>query len=516
MSYYRAVVAIPDLSRWRSSDIGCYGRLLNHVKLAILVFGLLLWLNACVAPASDQFDTDQLVIENVTAIDAENGVRTAMNVTVVGNKIASVEPYDSKQKHTGIVLDGTGKYLIPGLWDAHIHLTYAQGVDHTVFYPLALAHGVTSLRDTGGHIELLKPAIEAAKNDPVTPTLYYAGPLVDGALRIYDGRTASTPDLSVAVSTRAEAERMVDRLAEDGVHLIKAYEMLSPEVFEALISRAKSHNLPVAVHTPLSMSTQSAIEAGANDMQHLRNIEFDCAENPDQLLAMRQNMLSQETEDTARRLRSTIHRRMRGIALTQQSSENCDRMLLALSNANVFQTPTLVISRFSTRKLFADPSYRQSFDLMPPAIAAEWKDRSNRLMDMQPDALTTVYDEWLLEMVPRLHEAGVPIMAGTDSPIGFLTPGASLHEELAELVVAGLSPLEAIETATSRPAEFFGIDSEIGTIDPGKTADLVLLTDDPLADIRHVALIQAVIKNGIVLDRNALDELQGSVAKQTN
>lgn len=477
------------------------------LKLVMLVWSFSI-LAACSAEITRPSPANQIIIENVTAIDAKNGPRAAVDIHIADGKILSVIPHDATRQQNGQRIDGTDKFLIPGLWDAHVHLAYTPGLDHNVFYPLALAHGVTSLRDTGGHLDLLAPAIKAAKQNPVSPSFYFSGPLIDGPQRVYDGRSASTPDLSVGVSTPEEAIRTVDELAAAGADLIKAYEMLSPEAFRAVAARAKELGLPVAAHTPLSMSVLESIEAGANDMQHLRNIEFACADNAEELLTLRQNMLAAADADTSRALRSSIHRRTRTIALTRQDDDACASILQALSSARVFQTPTLVISRFSTRKLFSDEAYRKSFDLLPPKIAAEWKDRSGRMMNMQPDAVTSLYDDWLLAMIPRLKAANVPIMAGTDAPIGFLTPGASLHEELFELVKAGLTPLEAIEAATYTPAEFFALTAEIGTIAPGQQADLVLLNENPLENIRHIQKIDAVFKNGILLDREDLDELR--------
>ena len=459
---------------------------------------------ACSDPGGAQLSVNSLLIQNITAIDAVHGMRENVDVLVIEGKIKTVGEHESIDVITADILEGTGKYIIPGLWDAHVHLAYSPEITYETFFPLSLAYGITSLRDTGGHLDLLAPAIAAAASDAITPDLYISGPLIDGPLRVYAGQSASNPDLSVGVTTAEEAKMMVDDLAAAGVNFVKAYEMLSPEAFKAAAAQARKHNLPVAAHIPLSMSVMEAIEAGANDMQHLRNIEFDCAANAKALKEERQKMLAVNDAESPAALRGQIHSTMRALAIPQQDDLRCQAVIKALSDANVYQTPTLVVSRFFSRKLFADERYRQSFDLMPQATAQSWKDRSAKLDDYSVSAENAAFDDWVLSMIPRLRDGGVPIMVGTDAPIGFLTPGASLHEELAELVSAGLSPLEAIGSATLVPAKFLKLDNEVGAISPNMRADLVVLDENPLENIRNINSIYAVIKGGHLLDRGRL------------
>lgn len=467
-----------------------------------------------VAGCADKADEGQnyLIIENATAIDAVHGVREQVDVIVVDDKIKAVgaeaaSDLSAAQRSRAITIDATGKYVLPGLWDAHVHLTFTPGIDYRTFFPLSLAHGVTSLRDTGGHLEALAPAIAAADSDDITPDLYVSGPLLDGPLRVYDGGSPSFPDISIGVSSPAEAERIVDELAAAGVDLVKAYEMLSPEVFSAILARAESHGLPVAAHTPLSMSATQAAQAGASDMQHLRNLEFDCAEDPSGLLAVRREMLTANDAPSPGALRGAIHRSQRAAALGQQNEDACEALVATLAAAGGFQTPTLVIVRFLINRHFEKEAWRETYNLMPAEIAQGWRERSDRLSGFNADDLAIAHDNWIKDMIVRLQNGGVPIMAGTDAPIAFLTPGASLHEELALLVDAGLTPIDAIAAATHTPASFFGLEDELGAVYPGMNADLVLLHANPLDDIRHVAAIEAVVKSGHLLDRAALDAL---------
>lgn len=445
-----------------------------------------------------------LLIKNITVIDAKQGQRDDVDVLISNNIIVGV----GKNLTTDIAkkVDGTGKFLIPGLWDAHVHLAYEKGIDHRTFFPLSLAHGITYLRDTGGHLDRLAAARIEATNNPLTPDLFIAGPLIDGEKRVYDG--VGRPNLSEGAATATQGTAMVDQLAEQGVDFIKAYEMLTPETFNAIVKRAKHHGLPVTAHIPLSMRAGQAAKSGIADMQHLRNLETDCVLDGEQLLNERLEMLKENAAPNPAALRSAIHRVQRINAIRNEDDRQCRELIATLSVNNVSQTPTLIVSRFFSRALFADPQWRKSYDLLPLQTANNWRERTKGLLARKVTADEALFDRWLLSMVKRLDDGNVPIMAGTDAPIGFLTPGLSLHEELAMLVEAGLSPLEALRAATMTPAAFFGLEKQQGRIASGMKADMVLLNANPLTDIRNSMRINAVIRNGRYLNRDALDQLK--------
>jgi len=449
------------------------------------------------------------LIENTTAIDAINGQRANVDILIVDDKITKVGPAIETTEYKGSVqiIDGSNKYVIPGLWDAHVHLSYNKDIGHEVFFPLAIAHGVTSLRDTGGHIDKLSAARTLSKENPSLPDLYISGPLIDGEKRVYDGSSPGFPDLSVGIKTQEEAIEYVDFLASEGVSFVKAYEMLPPDIFAAIAKRADENGLKTAMHIPLSMTAEEAIKAGADDMQHMRNIELSCAQNAEELLQLRREDMAEETDLTPGKLRGEIHADQRARAIPNQSKERCDRLVKSLAENDVYQTPTLTISRFFTRRLFEDPEYKPSFDYMPKSIRDGWYERSSRLKDRAPDAAMLAYDKWILQTLAALSEGGVPIMAGTDAPIAFLTPGASLHEELIMLTEAGLTPKAALRAATYEPARFLGLEASQGTIATGMLADMVILDKNPLNDMKNIKTVDTVIKSGIVIERAELDEL---------
>lgn len=487
------------------------------VKNTFLLFAASATLTACTVETtvSRKAATGaDIIIHNVTAIDAVGGARENVDISIADGKILTIEQSDSRpDRSTAKHVDGSGKYLIPGLWDAHVHLAYNPDIDHKVFFPLSLAHGITYLRDTGGHLDRLAEARAISASDTIAPDLYVSGPLVDGKNRVYAGQSAGTPDLSVGVANEAQAIAQVDKLAAQGVDFIKAYEMLSPAALRAVAERARYHKLPVTGHSPLSMTVRQSITAGMKDMQHLRNLEMDCAADPEILLTERLAIIAADEEEYGGKLRSSLHRLQRTKAVAAKDETVCNELITLMKQKGVSQTPTLIISRFLSRKLYAEKRWRDTYAWMPKSIAKGWQERSARLADREPTASDIAFDKWLLTMVSSLNKAGVSILAGTDSPIAFTTPGISLHEELAMLVEAGLTPMDAIRAATYAPAAFLGLQDYQGAIAAGMKADMVLLNANPLENIRNTMAIEAVFKDGRYIQREALENYRNETSK---
>ena len=465
-------------------------------------------LSACAgAPAYD------IVIRDVTVWDAQNGLREGVDVAIAGDRIAAVGPA-LPARVLEREIDGSGHYLIPGLWDAHVHLAYDEAVGHEVFFPLSIAHGVTSLRDTGGHLDKLAAA-RAAAGTPTTPDLYIAGPLLDGEYNVYDGSGGSFVDLSVSLTTPEEARAKVDELADAGVHFIKAYEMLSPEVFAAVAEQAKVRGLPVTAHVPLSMTADAIGPLGVTDLQHLRNLELACVANPESLEAERRAMLEAGPQGGSHgALRSAIHASQRAPAIAMQDEAACDALIADFAAKGVFQTPTAMINRLAYEQWFKAPAWVENFAMLPPDLRADWTARAAASPLREPTEAGLAFAAWNRAMTARLVEAGVPVMAGTDAPLAYFTPGIGLHAELAGLVANGLTPEQALEAATLTPARWFGLEGERGTIALGMAADLVLLSANPLEEISHTRSVEAVAKDGVWHDRAALDGVLAGVQLQ--
>jgi hypothetical protein len=451
-----------------------------------LSFVAVLLLSACSDP-----QPEGTAISNVTVIDAENGVRENYTVIFNGDEIISVAPA-SESPEALETIDGSGKYLIPGLWDMHVHLTYDDRFTETMPETF-LAYGITSVRDTGGLMRKMLPVVEKMRApDAIAPRVFFSGPLLDGKYVVYDGE--SRPEIGTRNASSEMAETNVANLKEQGVDFIKIYEMISPEVFDTLVEEAGKHDLPIASHVPLSMT---ASEAGprVGSMEHLRNVEMDCAANADELLRTRRQVLDSYEPGSGYELRSSLHQLQRLGAVAVLDEKRCAKVLDSLRET--IQVPTARLNALQLIPVFERADWPQALAGMPPEVQEDWAEPPGWLAD--PARADTRFAVYTLEMISRMNAAGVPIGAGTDTPIAFAIPGYSLHNELDVLVRAGLTPLEAIESATVRPAEFLSLDDEMGTIEVGKRADLVLLTEDPLQDITNTRKISTVVSKGRVI-----------------
>ncbi|MDG2243122.1 MAG: amidohydrolase family protein [Rhodospirillaceae bacterium] len=470
------------------------------MRKIFMAAGFVLGLAAC----SDAAPEPKIAITGVTVLDA---TQQSANSTVLisGNTILSVGQ-DRDVPYGATVIDGTGKFLIPGLWDAHVHLSYYPDLGVETSYPLYIANGITSVRDTGGLTDLVLPMRDAAQAEgAIAPRVHIAGPLVDGTQRVYAGLNGR-PNISVGVSTPDEARAEIDRLHDTGVDLIKLYEMNTPETFSAAAARANELNLPITAHVPLSMDAVDAAEAGIDGMEHLRNLEMSCAADYQRLRAERTQILADSLEEDGGTLRSSLHLLQRSAAIAAQDSVRCNDVIAALAREEVFQTPTLTVNTIATERLFNRLRWKKTFAYLPPIVQEQWAAGAKRLGEtMRPSTDAAAFAAWSLAMITKLRDGGVKIMAGTDNPIGFLTPGFALHEELAFLVQGGLTPMDALTAATLHPAQFMRMDDHMGTVEAGKLADLVLLEDDPREDIRNTLSINTVIKDGRVFDRTTLD-----------
>ena len=437
-----------------------------------------------------------IVIENITLIDAKNGTRTNQTVSIENGVIQSIGSAKLDMEDSQII-DGEGKYLIPGLWDAHVHLTFIPEIDHETHFKLYLKNGVTSIRDTGAILSKLQPSLNFIEENPnTTPRLFYAGPLIDGADRVYKGMEPGFPNLSIGIDETSNIPEVVDGLLKEGVTFLKSYEMLTRETYLELLKVAGQNGLRVTGHVPLSIDLEEAIEAGLGGMQHVRNMDLACAKDADNLLDDRQVSLENEASIAGSALRTHIHSSQRYYAIDNTDDERCLRIIMKLSEYGVFQTPTLTINTFDSRRFYADPKWRETYQELPEAAEKDWMQGSLKLANIDVTENAKKFDAWSLSLVNKMHQEGVKIIAGTDTPIGYLTPGYSLHKELELLSEAGLSNMDVLRSATITPAEFFGMENQMGTIEVGKLADLVILDKNPLMSISNTQSIHRVIVKG--------------------
>ncbi len=452
---------------------------------------LVLILQSCTESESKIQDT--YVLSNVTLIDPVDGSESNKSLLIKDGKIGQIFGANDKRIFEGYSqYDLTGKFLIPGLWDAHVHYAFNDSLRSSM-NRLFLAHGITSVRDTGGPMEIVGEVKKYTKEHTTTsPNVFFAGPLIDGTPNVYNDSSPSYPLLSIENKDPEEIVQNTAGLIASEVDFLKAYEMLTEEQFKSLTKIAQEHKLKVTGHIPLSMNLFSAVEAGLNGMEHLRNLEMTAASNAEGLQRQRLGLLKNKDDLSGGFLRLLIHQKQRIPAIKAEDAERFKKVAKLLEEKQVFQTPTLVLYRNYATKAFKDSSFLKELNKLPEFVRNEWTSQL-ALIDTTTDK---TYSNWMLNTVKKLRTYDIPFMTGTDTPIGFLIPGRSLHRELELFVMTGFSNLEALRAATVNPASFFELDDELGRVKEGYRADLLILDANPLDDIKNTQKSYALVKDG--------------------
>ena len=464
------------------------------VTKTLLTVSLCCALLACVKNP-DTEESPKTIINNVNIVDPVKGLLAQRQVVVQEDKIVYVGPIDkTKAVDSDTIIDATGQFLMPGLWDMHVHFLYDEALTDTM-PELFLRYGVTSVRDTGGDVKKLSALREALK-DSLAPRIYFSGPLLDGEFVVYDGTDPSRPPLGVRVLNAESAMNTVSALKTAGADFIKIYELVAPATYNSLVAAAKEFDMPIASHVPLMMTADVAGPA-AGSMEHLRNIELACAANWQELLTQRQAAITGFTEGLGYALRSGLHTAQRVPAINAYDETRCNEVLDTLTNT--IQVPTLRLNTVLMLKPFERPDWPSAATALPQKVLENWQARIT-MLEANRLTIDHTFANWSQFLIARLLERGVPIGAGTDTPIGLGIPGYSLHTELELLVAGGMSTKQAIYSATVTPAKFLGLEETMGQIKAGMAADLILLSENPLENIEHSRSIINVMSRGSWVD----------------
>ena len=452
--------------------------------------------------AQDAPEPVDLALTHVTVIDTVNPVRRNQTVLIDDGRIIDIVDSDTAPKiPASEKIDASGQYLIPGLWDFHVHFTFDKRFTDAMA-GLFLYHGITNVRDTGGLLEDLLPVIDTLRSaGSNAPNIWYSGPLLDGKDVVYDD--VNFPGLGIANPTPEAARANIAEIHAAGASFLKIYEMVTPEVFAAIVEEAGARNLPIDGHVPLSMRARD-VAPQVQSLEHLRNYEMDCVSDPDLWLATRQAELANVANEPGNVLRSKLHKLQRLTAITNEDPLVCAETTKALKAT--ITVPTLRMNSMDLYVPFDRDDFDRAMDLIPARVSKEWRDARDALAASE-EAVDTTFAEWSLRRTGELHLAGAPIAAGTDTPIGWSIPGYSLHTELEQYVAVGMTPREALYSATVKPAEFFGLEKEMGQVKAGFLADAVLLSADPMNDILNTRSIEGVIHQGKLLSRAHLNQL---------
>jgi hypothetical protein len=423
-------------------------------------------------------------ITHVTVIDVATGNELPDRVVTLQNgHIVSVAPSDLAALPQGRIVDGHGGFLIPGLWDMHVHVQDLEDL------PLYIANGVTGVRMMSGskNTKELRAKLATA---PLAPEIIVPSAIVDGDRPVWEG--------SIIVRKPDDARRIVDEIKSDGADFIKIYNGVPRDAYFALADEAHKQNIPFVGHLPYQVRASEASDAGQRSIEHLDGIAFAC---------------SKREQDLIRELQPGRYLEKMNLvveALHSFDGARCQVLLAQFRRNSTWQVPTLTVHRAMGRMNDSAFTSDPRLVYMSGEVRRRWQPENDfRFRRWRPAEFELHRGVFAADkqMVGIMFRAGVPLLAGTDAMNPYCMPGFSLHDELALLVESGLTPLAALQAATLRPAEFLGRSEDIGAIAPGKRADLVLLAADPLADIHATTQIQAVWRDGQYLDRAALDQL---------
>lgn len=471
--------------------------------LAILTAAL-----ALVACSSPPFVT--LAITHVTVIDVATG-RTQPDSTVLisGSHIARVGPSSSiSVPRAAKTLDGSGQFLIPGLADMHLHLTGSGEPEGSreFFLPLLIANGITTVRDMGGRVDSLKNLRrEIDSGERLGPQIFFPGPYLDGNPPSFQP--------SIVVQKASEAVAAVDELKAEGVDFLKVQSRLQPDAYFAIAREARKQEIRFVGHVPDSITAAQASDAGQASIEHLTGVLLGCSSKEEEL--RHRQMFPPHGESPAQAM--ARERTWERDLLDSYSEDRAAALIKKFSQNNTWQVPTLVLL---IDLAYLTPATSHTNDprlkFVPQTVRKVWEEGRQQALQGRGPAdfeLRTEMMKRTLDIVGKMNAAGLPILAGTDAAAPNVFPGFGLQEELSYLVLAGLSPQQALRSATLGPAEFLNRTAAQGTIAPGQRADLVLLSANPLDDIHNTQHIRALVVNGKAFDRNELDNLLNSAAK---
>jgi imidazolonepropionase-like amidohydrolase len=416
------------------------------------------------------------LITNVNIVDVNTGkLLKNKTVGIDNNRISAIYDKEIVSSGSKVVIDGKGKYLIPGLWDMHAHYKWSN-VDMD---PLLIANGIIGVREMWGDMpEFVKVPKKTQQEGIVSPDVYLSCDLIDGDPPAFPG--------SVIVKSPGDAVDAVKSQIDKKVDFIKVYSMLSEDCFMAIAMEAKNRNIPFAGHIPNNVSIYKAIEAGMASSEHLYGLlEGSISQN--------------NNENPPKSMEEFILR---------FSEERFDSLCSLLAKSNMWICPTLTVNRAMSSlndSIFINDN---RIAYLPGYILEIWNQKMNPYTKSQIDDFansTRVRYLFELSLIGKMNKKGVKFIAGTDFPNPYVFPGFSLHDELSLMVKGGMPALDVLRSATINPALFMNKKADFGSVEVGKLASLVLLNKNPLENIENTKTIETVIVRGKVYTRKALD-----------
>jgi imidazolonepropionase-like amidohydrolase len=419
------------------------------------------------------------IITNVNIVDVKSGnILPNRTVAIDSNRISAI--YESEIACSGStnVINGKGKYLIPGLWDMHAHYKW----DRVEIDPLLIANGITGVREMWGDMpEFVKIPKKTQLEGMVSPDIYLSGDLLDG-------NPPSFPMGCLVVTTPNEAIDAVKKQIDKKVDFIKVYSSLSEECFLAIANETKRNNIKFAGHIPDKVSIYKAIDAGMASSEHLYGFLEGC-------------FPKDYYENPPKSFKEFISR---------FPETKFDSLCSLLAKSSMWLCPTLTVNRamsFLNDSIFISDN---RIDYLPSSVIEIWNQKTKPYTKDQINTFANSRRErylFELSLIGKMNEKGVKFLAGTDFPNPYVFPGFSLHDELSLMVKGGMSTYDALKTATLNAAIFINKEDDFGSVEVGKLASLVLLNMNPLENIENTKSIETVIVRGKVFNKKVLDSI---------
>lgn len=435
---------------------------------------------------AQQVPSVDLIISNCKIINTNDGsITQGQSVVIKNGKIIDIQGDGYlKNKYQAVqYLPAEGRYLMPGLWDMHMHF---GGGDTTLhenknFLALYLAHGVTSIRDMAADISksVVKWRNEINEDQLIGPRIFTSGPKLEGYKPIWRG--------VLEVGTPKEVENALDSLQKLNVDFVKITEnTLKPDIYIYALKAVKARGLKSSAHIPSSLTLKEVIDAGLNSVEHL-GYAYNAG-------------IPKATDSTLP---------------SQFNAEYAKQQYSYMAKRHVFITPTLlgsyIIAHLDEDSHSDDPYLKY----IGQGIKNTYSWRVDRAKNANAETIKQRHENYdrVSKVLPLLENEGVKIMAGTDAGYlnSYVYPGIGIHQELALMVKAGLSPLQALQASVVNPPAFLGL-TEYGSVAKNKRADLILLDQNPIENIEATQAIHSVVVKGKVFDRRQLDKLLKEVA----
>ncbi|QLG43988.1 amidohydrolase family protein [Costertonia aggregata] len=454
---------------------------------------LLLLCFGCHEPVRDKFD---LVIANGNIIDLETGKISVEDIFISNGRIKRIERKDDSFLYdTNQTIDATGKYVLPGFWDNHVHF---RGGDSLIsanknFLKLYIANGVTTVRDAGGDLtaSLMQWKAEIAKGSLIGPNIFTSGPKIDGPAATWAG--------SLEVENELDIENALDVLQRIPSDYVKLYDSrISGENYLKTIQAAETRGLITSGHMPFTVTLDETVDAGIDAIEHLYYVMKGCAADEKRVTAKLKN-------------KEIGFWQAMPLLMKSYADSTAQRTFTKLKENKVYVVPTLHIGKILSYLDETDHTDDPYLKYMGKGIIKTYQGRINGALNASKKvrADRKNLDAFFGKLAKSLNDSEVGLLAGSDSGAfnSYTYPGVSLHEELKQMVANGISPLDALRASAPNGADFLKQDADYGILSVGKISDLVLLDANPLEDIANTKSIHTVVKGNTIINKDKLNEL---------